>query len=579
MSSALTAIIILIFLFSNSIPVEAAQIPVGQDVGARERTAEELKKMEEIKRKLLKEKEEPEIKEEEEIIPEKPEAIRAPETRVLISKITVEGATMLSPLHLRAIVGPYEGKELTLKEFRDIAEEISDQYRRKGYVTSIAYLPPQKIQNNTLRINVAEGTVGNVNLTGNRYFKTNLLLRYLTQREGDLFNYDVLRSDIDNLNEHPDRNARVLLARGEERGQTDINIQVKDRLPIHFTLGYDNYLSRYLNRNRYYGELKLTNFLGFDDIFSTEFQFGEAGRFFLYSLRYMLPVTPKWKVGAYYIHLNQKLGKEVKTLDIKGKGDILSTYISYKAIDTDNFILHIIPGFEYKDIENKILGGVVSEDNIRIGKIGFDLDLTDRFNGRTVLTQEIDFGIENILGGLEHKDPKASRSAAGAGGRFFRTVTNVARIQSLPNSLSLMLRGAMQYTPDSLVSPEQFTIGGITTVRGYPTAEHAGDKGYTLSAELYIPPYGISKNLKVPFTKTALFDAIRFLAFFDWGYVENKKALVGETKDEMLCSVGPAVRFDIPGTASVSFDYGIGLGQEASDGTRSRYYIEVKLYF
>ena len=84
--------------------------------------------------------------------------------------------------------------------------------------------------------------------------------------------------------------------------------------------------------------------------------------------------------------------------------------------------------------------------------------------------------------------------------------------------------------------------------------------------------------MKVPFTQTPLYDALRFLAFFDWGYVENEVVLVGESENETIYSVGPAVRFEIPGKCSVSFDYGIGLGQEASDGTQSRYYIEVKLY-
>lgn len=568
--------IILVFLVFKPIFIEA-QIPTGQDVGSLERKIEETKKEKEIRQKLLKEKEEAEIKEKGKIAPEAPEALKAPEAKVLIKEIVVDGVTVLSPSSIKAIVGPYEGKELTLEDFRNIADSITDEYRKKGYVTSIAYLPPQRIRNNILRINVAEGRVGDITLAGNKYFRKKLLLRYVTLKKGDLFNYDVLRNDIDNLNEHPDRSSRVLLARGEEPGQTDIDIQVKERLPFHVTLGYDNYNSCYLDRNRYSAELKATNLLGFDDIASVEVQLGEADRYQLYSARYMLPITSRWKAGAYYIHLDQELGKEVKRFNIEGEGDIISTYVSYKLLDTDNLVLHINPGFEYKDIENRVLGIVVGEDDIRIAKIGFDLDSTDKFNGRTILTQEFDLGIEDILGGLGHKDPKASR--VGAGGRFFRTVTNVARVQNLPASTSMMLRGAMQLTPYNMVASEQFTIGGFTTVRGYPTAEYAGDRGYTLSAELYVPPYGVPKNLKVPFTDTTFFDAIRFLAFFDWGYVENKNPQVGELKSETLYSAGPAVRFDIPEKGSISFDYGFQLGQKASNGTRSRYYIEVKTYF
>jgi hemolysin activation/secretion protein len=224
------------------------------------------------------------------------------------------------------------------------------------------------------------------------------------------------------------------------------------------------------------------------------------------------------------------------------------------------------------------LGVNVGEDYVRIAKIGLDADFTDIFNGRTVLTQEFDLGIEDIMGGLDYKDPKASRLSSG--GRFFRTVTNVARIQSLPHSASLMLRGAMQLTAYSLVAAEQFTIGGASTVRGYPRSEYAGDRGGTATAELYIPPYFLSKEAKVPFTEnTKWFDALRFVGFFDYGYVENKNPQVGDIKDESIYSIGPAIRFNIPGRLEINFDYGFGLAGEGSDGSKTKGYIETKLYF
>lgn len=523
-------IIIFVYLFSCCpVSVEAQQIPVGQDVGAVERATEEIKREKKVTEELMKGKEEPDIEEKEDLIPEEPERPKVPGEKVLINKIEVNGVIALSPSSVRGIVAPYEGRELSMEDFKEISDLITDEYRAKGYVTSLAYLPPQQIQDNILRIDVAEGRVGNIKLSGSKYFKERLLLRYITLKKDDIFNYDVLRRDMSSLNVHPDRSARALLARGEERGETDVNIEVKDRLPIHVTLGYDNYNSRYLERNRYYVELQSTNLLGYDDIASAEVQLGEAGRYQLYSARYMLPVTRLWKVGAYYIHVDQSLGKEVGYLNIEGKGDIISTYISYKAIDEENLILSINSGFEYKNIENEMLGIVVGEDDIRIAKVGLDLDYTDRFNGRIILNQEFDLGIEDFMDGLEKKDPRASR--LGAGGRFFRTVTNAARIQALPADMSLMLRGAMQLTAYNLVSSEQFHIGGMTTVRGYPRSEHAGDRGYTASAELYIPPYFMPKDAKVPFTKTTYYDAIRFLAFFDWGYVENRNPQVGESKD------------------------------------------------
>ncbi|MDB4349538.1 BamA/TamA family outer membrane protein [Omnitrophica bacterium] len=569
----ISTLIMLLSLFNLSFA--EAQIPTGQDVGTLERTIEEDKAKEAARERLEKAKEEPEI-EEEGVLPEEPAEKVRPEAKVLIDRVVVSGATALSQSQIRSIVAPYEGRELSLDDFREIADLITSEYRKKGYVTSLAYLPPQRIENNTLEITVAEGKVGNVNISGNKHFTKDLFLKYVDMKKGSLFNYDALRESVKFINEHPDRSTAAVLARGEGPSETDINIDVKDRMPLHAILGYNNYNSRYVNRNKYLMEFKANNFLGLDHRASAEIQLGQRNRFQLYSARYLMPINTRLKLGAYYIHVNQKLGKEVRHFDIKGEGDIMSYFASYRLYDTDNFTMHINPGFEWKDLENKMQGVRMSKDKLRIAKLGFDFDIKDPFYGRSIITHEFDWGIENLLGGLDNEDPRASRP--GTGGEFFRTVTNVARIQALPASMTLMLRGAMQLTSRSIVASEQFSIGGMYKVRGYPVAEDSGDRGYTFTTELYIPPYPIPKDFKIPYTKTTLYDSLRFLAFFDWGHVDNENARVGERDHRTLMSFGPALRFEIPEKGSVSFDYGFCLGKDGSDGKDSRAYIEVKMY-
>jgi hemolysin activation/secretion protein len=323
--------------------------------------------------------------------------------------------------------------------------------------------------------------------------------------------------------------------------------------------------------------LKSTNFLGLDHIASAEIQLGDEDRYQLFSGRYIVPLGARHQLGGYYVHVDQKLGGTVKSLNIKGKGNIGSAYFSYKLVDDENFILRLNPAFDYKNIENKVLGTVVSKDYMRVAKLGFDLDLMDMFHGRTLITQDFDFGIPNFMGGLKAKDVNASRT--GSGGKFFKSVTNLARVQSMPYSASLMLRGGMQLTADKLTSTEQFNIGGITTVRGYPVSEYVGDRGYNAAAELYIPPFFMSKTAKIPVANMKFYDAFRFVGFFDWGRAMNKDPQVGEKKSQQIYSAGPGLRFDIPGKLSVSFDYGFALGQRPTDGSHSQGYIETKLYF
>jgi hemolysin activation/secretion protein len=576
--TCLTLIITLTFTLAVfSIYDALGQIPAGQDIGATEQAGKQLKEKGAVTKKLIRKekKEEPEIEEKEPIpIPaEKPLA----ETEAFIKKIYVTGVVVLPDSQIHNIVSPYENKKLTLRDFREVADLITDAYRQKGYVTSLAYLPPQKIENNILKINVAEGKLGDIIIKGNKFFSSKLLLSYVDMQKGDIFNYDILRKDLIDINEHPDRTVKAALSRGTEFSQTNVELEVKERLPIHVTLGYDNYNSSYLEKNRYSIRLQHTNLLGFDDIATGDIYLGECGRYQLYAGGYLLPVSSDLKLGLNYNRVDQKLGKELGDLSVKGRGNILSFFLTYGLIDTDNFSLGINTGFDYKKIRNYILGTRTSRDDVRVAKLGCDIDILDPFKGRTIITNELSYGIKDIFNGLKKKDSTSSR--AGAGGTFVKDVVNVARIQDLPASMKLLLEGSFQFTPYNLVSAEQFQIGGADNVRGYPRSEYVGDRGYNVSGELYMPAYFIPKNLKIPFAKATYYDSIKLVGFYDWGRVSYKTAQPGEKKHEELKAAGFGLRFSIPQKVSVSFDYGFALGQKASDGAKSRGWIEAKIYF
>ena len=56
----------------------------------------------------------------------------------------------------------------------------------------------------------------------------------------------------------------------------------------------------------------------------------------------------------------------------------------------------------------------------------------------------------------------------------------------LPENFSVSTLGSWQYTQEKLLPGDQlFTIGGPTTVRGYPTNAVGGDSGYYTNFELH----------------------------------------------------------------------------------------------
>lgn len=507
-----------------------------------------------------------------------PEEVGLPDTgaRIMINTITVEGATLISSGVIRFITSQYEGQELTLKQIQRIASLISSEYRKQGYLTSRAYVPPQKIQDGMLTIKVVEGKLGTVDIQGNRYFSTPLLKKSLNMQPGGYFDYSALQQSLVYINEHPDRNAKVVLVPGKEPGVTDVVMNVTDRLPIHASLEYDNYGSRYINKSRYSTLLEHNNLTGHDDKLMLKFQTSEAKYMRLYQGRYAIPLTPSFELGAYALSSQLELGKEFEDIESRGKARIYGVFMNKAVIQETNLDLRMNAGFDYKSIVNFLLGSKNSRDELRILKAGFDMDFTDRW-GRNILTPEFDYGFADILGGMEDKDPMASREGAGA--TFQKGTFSYYRLQPLPLSTSLLWKNSGQYSNHNLTASEQFQIGGPSSVRGYAPAERSGDKGYYTSLELSLPLYGLPEDLRVPGREETIYNSTRLVTFWDWGYVNNKNISAGEEEDSTLKGWGIGARFYVK-DISARVELGYPIGKNISDdGKRPHPWVEVTCKF
>lgn len=545
----LSAMLLLAFFISTSV---FSQPPASQTVGGVTRQEREIEEKRQLEKKIEKERPAPEGVLTEEMIPDD----SGP--KVMVEKIVVEGVTLLTEEEIQKITSIYEGHELSLKAMQKVADFITDEYRKKGYATSRAYLPPQRIKEGVLIIRVVEGKLGNVEIKGNKYFKTALIERKLDITPRGYFDYSALQQALVYINEHPDRVAKAILVPGKEPGTTDLVIEVEDRLPVHAGFEYDNYGSRYIGEDRYALILEHNNLLGFDDKAYLKFQRSDASHLELQQFRYSFPVTPTLDVGGYFLRSTLKLGEEFAVLEAKGKAYIYGLFASKALITREDFDLRLSLGFDYKKIKNDLLGTQNSRDALRVFKTGLDIDKTDRW-GRTVFLPELDVGVDDILGGMKEKDENASRTGAGA--KFTKGVFTLFRLQPMPWETSLLWKNFAQYTNYNLAAAEQFQIGGPVSVRGYPPAEYSGDKGYYTSFELSFPCYCIkNKDYRVPFTKESLYDSLRFVTFWDWAFASFNSVQPAETKKHTLKGIGVGVRLNVRDNLAFRVEFGWPLG-------------------
>lgn len=525
-----------------------------------------------LRKKVEEEKKVPQI---EERFPQAP-APAVSEEKVSIQDIRVTGVTLLSEKEINKIVAPFKNKELTLADIQKVADLITDAYRQKGYITSRAYLPPQKIEIGALEIRVLEGKMGAVEIKGNRYFSTRLILSKITLKKGEPFNYNELRKDLTTINEQPDRASRAVLMPGKEPGETDMLLEVKDHLPIHVGIDWDNFGSRYIEKQRYTTRFTHSNLLGFDDNLTFQYQLSQEARYILKSVRYLFPVTADLEVGFFAGISRVKLGQDFEDSDVRGKSQIYGLFANRSLLDTEQLDLTLNLGFDYKDITNYQFQRATSSDRLRNVRFGLEMDLSDNF-GRTVITDEFGIGISDIMGGLKKHDSKASRS--GAGGRFTKNTLNLLRLQRLPFSSQLLWKNQIMISPYILTAVEEFQIGGISNVRGYPPAEVVGDNGYSSTFEWTFPPYLLPRNIKVPFSRAKFYDAVRLAMFYDWANARLRRPTVTEQKDRTLRAAGCGLRFNLPEDFSVRLDFAWALDNPPSDANQVHRWIQVSKDF
>jgi hemolysin activation/secretion protein len=81
-----------------------------------------------------------------------------------VTKIKVTCSTFFRTKQFNPITQPFEGKELTVDQLKEIADAIKQLYLNKGYLNSRATIPEQTITDGIVEIRIIEGSVVDVNI-------------------------------------------------------------------------------------------------------------------------------------------------------------------------------------------------------------------------------------------------------------------------------------------------------------------------------------------------------------------------------------------------------------------------------
>jgi hemolysin activation/secretion protein len=489
-----------------------------------------------------------------------PQAPPRDDSRVLISRFVVTGVSVFTPEQLRALLADGEGRELTLAQIEAFAARITALYREHGYILARAYVPAQEMRGGVVELAVLEGRVGKVDITGLRHYSADYVRRYVEPRSPSrVFEAGDFERGLLLLNDLPGLSVKSTLKPGARTGTTDIVLDAdKDRL-ITGALDANNYGSPETGYERFGVSLNLNNPSGLGDVLAFRGLTSTiGGALWLVRLSYAIPVnTLGTKIGGAYTHshVGVDVGAVVGDVAVRGDGDVGSLYLLHPIIRSREFSLYVQAGFDYKDFTNNLEAEQdipPQKDRLRVFSVGAFLDSVDRWRGANNLSLTLFQGVGDFLGGL-HGSNDSHASVFGAGGTFTKLTGEASRSQQITAYTSVFVKAGGQWASTSLVSPEQYIVGGPGTVRGYPVAQFGGDRGYALTGEFRWNAPGFGD--RQAFLGKKWGDILQFYVFLDHGGANLINPLEGQTRRQTMTGSGIGGQIAIPDNFLLKLEY------------------------
>lgn len=499
--------------------------------------------------------------------------------KILLKKIVLQGNTIFSSKQLQDILTPYEGTEMSMKDIQEICRKIQNRYIGKGYFLVRVYPPAQEIIDRTLKIEVMEATLGDLEIIGNKHYKTKFIASYFERYLGTTLNYNDLLKTLLLINENTDLSVGTIFQKGKDLGTVDMIVRVEDSDPYHISADFNNYGSSVTSRCRSGIRTDVGNVLQDGDNFSF---IGVMG-YPINQLKFLdaIYTTPLNKRGSdlelAFLFSEFHVG-ELTPLHIQGRTQVGEIKFSQALQRTKKLNTDIYTAFEYKQIHNLANYNTTAFDRLREVSLGCKVDYMDACKGRNVADLAVFYGIPSFLGGLRAVDPLCSRD--GAGGRFVYIDANYQRIQRLPFSSFLLLSFQGQLSFYKLPLSEEFYIGGVNTVRGFPLAVAVGDSGFCANAELRVPPVFMG-SARVPYSKKLWKEVIQFIGFVDHGEVFVYGGGISEQSNRLfLTSAGLGARVFGPYGIDCSADVGFPIGGARDEETPNAiFYFRINMRF
>jgi len=446
----------------------------------------------------------------------------------------VEGTTLLPRAVVERAVYPHLGEKKTLTDVESARGALEKAYHEAGYLTVLVSIPQQKVDGGVVALAVTEAPVDRLRVVESRYFSLNQIKAGVPElAEGNVPNFPQMQEELAALNRSPDRRVTPVLRPGKTPGTVEVDLKVADTLPLHGSVEVNNRYSQDTTPTHVAASLRWDNLWGEQHTLGLTVQTvpekPEESRVF--SANYTWPLASGDFLAFYGVKSDSDVAA-VGTLNVVGKGAIFGARYIKPLGGRDDLFQTITLGVDHKNFTQAVnligSGGFNTPITYMPFTMGWDANWLGAARS-TKLGVAFNFHLRGIVGDEQQFADKRYKGRSGYG--YLRG--NASHNETLEGGWGLSARSTWQISPQPLISNEQFTIGGVDTVRGYLESAAAGDSGVALSLEATTPSFAKRINDSL--------DDLRLVAFVDAGAVEVQAPLTA-TDQYSLSGAGVGMR-------------------------------------
>ncbi len=455
----------------------------------------------------------------------------------------VEGNTVLDVETVEQVVYPYLGTAKGIDTVEQARLALETAYRDHGYPTVVVDIPEQEVNQGQVRLKVVEGRIDNVRVTGSRYYALGRIRAGLPAlAEGRVPYMPDVQAQITQLaGQTADRSVTPLFRAGQAPGQMEVELKVRDQLPLHGSVEINSQNTDYTHFTRLIASLRYDNLWQAFHSASLQYQTSPENRdeVEVWSGTYVLPTGWADTRLALYgvgIHSNTLLGANVGGTSVVGAGAIYGARLLKPLPGSADGLHNLTLGFDYKQFDQAVTlaGQDTGSSPIHYAPLLLGYEFS-RHQADT-LTSLNAAGHVSIRGlGNDPAEFQQRRDQARA--NFFYFTADLKHQHPLRLDCLLSTRLSGQISAQPLISNEQFSAGGVQSVRGYHQTQQLGDDGLNASVELYSPRWlsGQTEHIQ----------NLRLLGFYDWASLWIKDPLPANPARYTLASAGLGLRMQI----------------------------------